>query len=254
MSKEIISKEIIVVTAAFGANTVKQMGGQQALLDIIHSAKADGVEIRQELLLAGDKLDEISAKLQSRQLSAVYSVPDTLFHEGAPINASKIQRYLDDAKQLKARFLKLSLGDLPKNYDLSAIIEILNAYSVQLVIENDQTEAGGHIEPLKRFFADVSAKKMPIKMAFDMANWYWLNEDPLSAAQYFAPFVAYIHVKTCQSRAGKMAAIALDNSDGSWKKVIQALPADVPRGIEFPLEGDDLRAVTEHYVSLLKEI
>lgn len=26
-----------------------------------------------------------------------------------------------------------------------------------------------------------------------------------------------------------------------------------PRGVEFPLEGDDLNAVTRHYVNLLRE-
>ncbi|MGL4201150.1 MAG: sugar phosphate isomerase/epimerase, partial [Enterobacter roggenkampii] len=31
------------------------------------------------------------------------------------------------------------------------------------------------------------------------------------------------------------------------------LPADAPRGIEFPLEGADLTAVTRHYVNLLRE-
>lgn len=38
--------EIIVVTGAYGADTVKQQGGQRALLPIIAGAGADGVEIR----------------------------------------------------------------------------------------------------------------------------------------------------------------------------------------------------------------
>lgn len=42
--------EIIVVTGAYGTDTVKQHGGQRALLPIIAGAGADGVEIRRELL------------------------------------------------------------------------------------------------------------------------------------------------------------------------------------------------------------
>jgi len=34
---------------------------------------------------------------------------------------------------------------------------------------------------------------------------------------------------------------------------LDTLPADVPRGIEFPLEGQDLAAVTRRYVELLRE-
>lgn len=249
-----MNKEVIVVTAAYGAQTVAQLGGQLALLETIKAGKADGVEIRQELLLASDKLTTINNALKAKQLTAVYSVPDTLFQNSTLISSQKMKTYLEDAKQLDARLLKLSLGELPDNYDLTEIINLLNSYPVQLVIENDQTEVGGHIEPLQRFFAEVTAKKMPIKMAFDMANWAWQGEDALSAAQYFAPLVAYIHVKACQSKAGKIVAVSLDDSDGSWKPVLQALPTNVPRGIEFPLVSDDLCAITEHYVSLLKAI
>lgn len=249
-----MSKQIIVVTAAYGAQTVKQLGGQQALFNTIQGTNADGIEIRQELLLPSDNLDDIASGLKTRQLTAVYSVPDTLFQHHTPIEMAKLKRYFDEAKQLNARFLKLSLGDLPEQYDLTEVITLIKHYSTQLVIENDQTEVGGHIAPLKRFFADVVEKALPIKMAFDMANWHWLGEDPVVAAQYFAPLVAYIHVKACQPRADKLVAVALDDSDGSWKEVLHILPNNVPRGIEFPLEGHDLRAVTEHYVSLLKEI
>lgn len=249
-----MSRQIIVVTAAYGTQTVRQMGGQQALLDIIHESTADGVEIRQELLLEDDELHEISANLQLRQLSAVYSVPDTLFHDRILIEQQKLRCYLEQAQQLKARFLKLSLGDLPAHYDLNPLVYLLNDCSVQLVIENDQTHVGGHIAPLKRFFSDVSAQQLPIKMAFDMANWDWLNEDPLQAAHEFSSYVAYIHVKASYLRSDKRVAIPLDNSDGSWRNVLLALPTDVPRGIEFPLVGDELTAITKHYVSLLRGI
>ncbi|EPO5263960.1 sugar phosphate isomerase/epimerase family protein [Providencia rettgeri] len=247
-----MSKHIIVVTAAYGAQTVKQLGGQQAVLDIIQNSHADGAEIRQELLLPSDNLSDIAKGLQSRQLTAVYSVPDTLFQQRNPIAITKLQGYFEDAKQLNARFLKLSLGELPENYDLSEVINLLNQYNTQLVIENDQTEVGGHIAPLERFFADVNHQNMPIKMAFDMANWYWHREDPLKAAHIFASQVAYIHVKSCQLRGNKRVAVALDDSDGTWKEVLNLLPDNAPCGIEFPLEGHDLRAVTEYYVSLLK--
>ena len=38
-----------------------------------------------------------------------------------------------------------------------------------------------------------------------------------------------------------------------WQALLDQLPADAPRGIEFPLEGPDLTAVTRHYVNLLRE-
>ncbi|MNE96000.1 hypothetical protein D3C80_1941560 [compost metagenome] len=94
---------------------------------------------------------------------------------------------------------------------------------------------------------------LPLSMTFDMANWLWVGQDPAVAAERLARHVGYVHVKAAEQRAGKWHAVALDNSDGSWEPLLKSLPQDVPRGIEFPLEGDDLTAVTRHYVELLRQ-
>jgi hypothetical protein len=44
-----------------------------------------------------------------------------------------------------------------------------------------------------------------------------------------------------------------DAADPRWLALLKTLPDDVTRGIEFPLEGQDLTAVTRHYVELLRE-
>ncbi len=150
--------------------------------------------------------------------------------------------------------LKLPLGFITKYTDLTGIIPVLKSSSVKLVIENDQTQEGGRISPLITFFGMVVSQKLPIFMTFDMANWNWLDEDAYVAARALAPQVAYVHVKASHTEQGKVKAIALDNSDGSWKDLLAMLPTDVPRGIEFPLEGDDLTDITRYYVTKLKEV
>lgn len=44
-----MGRKIMVVTAAYGAEQVRQAGGQRAMLPVIAGAGADGVEIRREL-------------------------------------------------------------------------------------------------------------------------------------------------------------------------------------------------------------
>lgn len=249
-----MTKEIIVVTSAYGNDTVVQLGGQSALLEIIKASGADGVEIRQELLTGADELNEISNKIKHLGLISAYSVPGTLFDDSGKITLKLVQNSLQEAVSLGAHFLKLSLGELPSQYDLNDLSPLLTHSPVQLVIENDQTPQGGHIAPLVDFFDEVKATNVPIKMAFDMANWHWHGEDAFIAAQTFAPFVAYIHVKESQKKDHKRVAIALDDSDGHWKKVLSVLPKNIPRGIEFPLVDHDLVTVTKHYVNLLKDI
>ena len=66
--------------------------------------------------------------------------------------------------------------------------------------------------------------------------------------------MSYIHVKAAVPHGDSFRAIALDDADDSWRTLLQALPADAPRGIEFPLAGADLLAVTRHYVDLLRAV
>ena len=48
-------------------------------------------------------------------------------------------------------------------------------------------------------------------------------------------------------------ALRLEVFAERWLALLDNLPADAPRGIEFPLTGHDLTAVTRRYVNLLRE-
>jgi hypothetical protein len=76
-----MTREIIVVTGAYGTDTVQQLGGQTALLPIIADAGADGVEIRRELFSAQEleNLPALAQAIEQQQLFAVYSAPEALF-------------------------------------------------------------------------------------------------------------------------------------------------------------------------------
>ena len=249
-----MSKEIVIVTSAYGADTVRQFGGQAALLPMIKASGADGVEIRHELLTPADQLDDLAAQISAHNLFAVYSVPESLLTDDGQPELERLALHLKNAARLKARTLKLPLGSITNDTDLSGITAVIKSQPVKLLIENDQTQEGGRISPLITFFGMVVSQKLPVSMTFDMANWNWLDEDAFVAARALAPQVAYVHVKASHNDQGKVKAIALDHSDGSWKDLLAMLPTNVPRGIEFPLEGADLTEVTRYYVAKLKEV
>ena len=58
-----------------------------------------------------------------------------------------------------------------------------------------------------------------------------------------ARHVGYVHVKAATQGPRGWRAIALDDTDGSWRDLLARLPHEAPRGIEFPLQGDDTEAV-----------
>ncbi|RWR03329.1 hypothetical protein ED28_03260 [[Pantoea] beijingensis] len=248
-----MTREIIVVTAAYGHQTVQALGGQQALLPIIAEAGADGVEIRRELM-SEEELRQCSALGQTiadHQLTAFYSVPAPLFSQEGRLNPD-LDNYLHEAQQLNAQILKFSLGHYQPGFDFAPLRQQLAGHRVHLVVENDQTVCGRQ-QAINAFFAESSEIRMPIGMTFDMANWLWAGEDATAAASSLKHVVSYIHVKAAIPHHDTFRAIALDDADRLWRDLLRQLPTDVPRGIEFPLEGDDLVAVTRHYVNLLRE-
>lgn len=243
--------DIIVVTAAYGHSQIAALGGQRALLPIIQQAGADGVEIRRELLddAALADLPALARAVAQHQLHSSYSVPDTLFCDGGEINP-RITHYVEEARQLNAQRLKVALGEFTGALPREALLADL---PFQLTVENDQTEHG-RLAPSVAFFTAVREADLPISMTFDMGNWCWTGEDADQAAQQLAAQVGYVHVKAAVAHQDSYRAIALDEADDHWRTLLQQLPAQAPRGIEFPLEGDDLTAVTRHYVSLLRNV
>lgn len=83
-----MARKIIVVTAAYGNDHVKSLGGQAAVLPFIANAGADGVEIRRELCSAEElnALPSLAATIERHGLLACYSAPQALFTDNGELN------------------------------------------------------------------------------------------------------------------------------------------------------------------------
>ncbi|QKJ85030.1 Putative sugar phosphate isomerase/epimerase protein [Paramixta manurensis] len=248
-----MKREVIVVTAAYGHQQVQALGGQHALLPIIAAAGADGVEIRRELLDETEltQLTQLGQAIARHQLTAFYSVPEALFMADGTLNPH-LERRFQEAEQLRAQLLKFSLGHYQRGFDSHALRQLQANHQVHLVVENDQTDCG-KLSALESFFHDCGETRLPNGMTFDMGNWRWVGDDALAAADMLARYVSYIHIKVAVPHDDSWRAVAPDEADSCWRELLQKLPTDVPRGIEFPLQGDDLIAITRHYVNLLRE-
>lgn len=245
--------EVFVVTAAYGNDNVMAMGGQGALLPMIAQSGAAGVEIRRELLTAAElrQLPELARAIAGLGLRCFYSAPQALFAADGLTN-DLLPQLFDEAQQLGAERLKLSLGQFTAATAIAELAGFLATQTVKLMVENDQTDCGA-LAPLHEFFTRVGLERLPIGMTFDMGNWHWVGQDPQPAAAALAAAVTYIHVKVAAPCAGGWAAVPPDAADPRWHRLLAELPDNVPRGIEFPLAGADLPAVTQHYVALLQQ-
>ncbi|MBM7016077.1 sugar phosphate isomerase/epimerase [Enterobacter cloacae] len=248
-----MSRKIMVVTAAYGADRVRQAGGQRAMLPVIAGAGADGVEIRRELFSSDElmALPALGESIELLGLLACYSAPAPLFMPDGTLNPD-LPRYLREASILNALWLKVSLGHFSDKHPLEDLRTLLDESGMTLVVENDQTDCG-QLAPMQRFKAACRVMALPVTLTFDMGNWLWVGDSPEEAARQLAPAVSYIHVKAAVPHKAQFRAVAPDQTDSRWQDLFNQLPADAPRGIEFPLEGTDLTAVTRHYVNLLRE-
>ena len=248
-----MARKIIVVTAAYGNDHVKALGGQSAVLPFIAGSGADGVEIRRELFSADElnRLAELAADIERRGLLVCYSAPEALFAADGALNPH-LSDLLQEAQTLNALWLKLSLGHFTHHHGLETLRDILRESGMALVVENDQTDCG-QLAPMQRFKAACRVNQLPITLTFDMGNWLWVGDSPEEAARHLAPAVSYIHVKAAEPHHSHFRAVPPDEASARWLALLDNLPADAPRGIEFPLTGHDLTAVTRRYVNLLRE-
>ncbi|WP_049127828.1 xylose isomerase domain-containing protein, partial [Klebsiella oxytoca] len=166
-----MARKIIVVTAAYGNDYVKALGGQSAVLPFIAGSGADGVEIRRELFTPDElsRLAELAADIERRGLQVCYSAPEALFAADGSLNP-RLSDFLQEAQTLNALWLKLSLGHFSHHDDLEALREILQESGMALVVENDQTDCG-QLAPMQRFKAACRVNQLPITLTFDMGNW-----------------------------------------------------------------------------------
>lgn len=248
-----MQRKIMVVTAAYGYDAVRSAGGQAAMLPIIATAGADGVEIRREMFTSAElqALPTLASAIQSSGLQACYSAPEALFMTDGSLNP-QLPTLLQEATTLRALWLKVSLGHFHHTESFNTLRNWLASSGMKLVVENDQTTCG-RLPPMQRFNAACHMQKLPVQLTFDMGNWLWVGDTPEAAAEQLAPSVGYIHVKAAVPHHDSYRAVPPDEADVRWLALLNQLPIDVPRGIEFPLEGADLAAVTRRYVELLRK-
>lgn len=248
-----MQRKIMVVTAAYGYDTVRAAGGQTAMLPVIAGAGADGVEIRRELFTDAEHsaLTTLASAIECFNLLACYSAPQPLFIEDGSLNP-QLPSLLQEAQTLHALWLKVSLGHFVHTEQFDTLRDWLESSGMALVVENDQTLCG-RLEPMQRFNAACQQHALPVHLTFDMGNWLWVGDSPEEAARQLAASVGYVHVKAATAHHDSYRAVPPDGADPRWLTLLNALPGDVPRGIEFPLEGADLTAVTRHYVDLLRK-
>jgi len=244
---------VLVAASAYGADLVRRVGHAD-LVPMVAASGAAGLEIRRELFDGPQDLAALGALIAQRKLFAVYSAPFELFGADGKFDRAAIELAMGEAEEVGARYLKVSLGHFSAASDLQALLRYLSTAPVEVLLENDQTEQGGRLEPIVSFLALCTGNGYSFGMTFDMGNWRWQGIDPELAARTLAPHVRYVHCKGVRDDQGKLKAVPLEAQDAYWQQLLSHFPKGIQRAIEFPLVGSDLEEVTRRYVALLASV
>ena len=249
-------QRVLISLSSYGAAEVRRHG-QLRFARLARAAGADGVEVRGELLVdPAAELPVLADAAREAGLQVVYSSPQGLWCGDGALDEAALDGGLKAASALRASRLKMAIGAFGANSPatLKTLKQRLDGQPVELLIENDQTAAGGTVVALEHFFARATQGDLQVAMTFDMGNWHWTGECPLQAARSFAGRVAYVHCKGVQRQSQRWVAVPLADSAAPWRAILGMLPAQVPWAIEYPLVGDDLLATTRREVAHLRAV
>ena len=282
--------DVVIVASAFGADAIRR-DGHEAWLEIAAHSGATAFEVRRELFASEAQaslpaLRALGDAIRASGMWSVYSTPAGLHTAAGELDEAALRRALEEAEVLGARLVKLQLGgfgndarkagnaykgysassaEVPGNVDSTAgttqtawadgakIAACVSGSTARLVVENGQLHEGGLIVQFVDLFDALQREGHAgvLGMTFDMGNWRWPGEAPLDAARLLAPHVEYIHCKAVVGEGARRFAAAPAADDPLCTSVLQILPRDVPRGIEFPFDPNRLAADAAHYVAWL---
>lgn len=238
---------VSISLSSFGADYVR-IHGQASLAPLLRQSGASHMELREELFEHFDPAS-LAQAITAQGLTCVYSSPLELWQPGQATPNAQLGLALNNAAACGAIWLKVSLGYFAPGCDLQALGQALAGQPVRLLVENDQTAQGGRIDPLVRFFAKVEEHRLPVGMTFDIGNWQWQRQSVPSAALQLGRHVEYLHCKAVRSANGKYIAVPPVEDDlRHWSELLAHMQGVQVRAIEFPLQGDDLLAVTRGHV------
>lgn len=245
---------VSISLSSYGADLVRQRG-QGSFIEVLAAAGADRIEWREELLTREEPA-QLAESTRNQGLQSIYSSPTELWLAGHAQPNPELINALQHAEEFGSKWLKVSLGYFTDNNDLQALGQRLKQSPVQLLVENDQTLHGGRIEPFQRFFTAVEQHNLPIKMTFDIGNWQWQDQSAASAARLLGRHVGYVHCKAVARRAdGKLVAVPPAATDlHLWEQLLRQMAQGVMRAAEYPLQGEDLVALTTEHVATLARL
>jgi len=229
-------KENIVVNTIVFKDLIDAGIRQWQTFELVKSLGVSKIEIRREWIVDfPSEIKQMVLEAEKQKVQLLYSVPVDLFRKKC-FDRSNVLSCLDEAERMQMKMVKFTIGD----FDASNIEEIealkasLQKRNMVVTVENDQTLLSGKVIVLKEFLDCCKEYEIPIYCTYDIGNWCWVNENPVSNTSQLGEYVKYIHLKDVIYENDEPVVRALDQGQVDWRVILKMLPQNVPLGIEYP--------------------
>ncbi|MCE4994217.1 sugar phosphate isomerase/epimerase family protein [Staphylococcus xylosus] len=220
---------------------------QVELFDYIVDMGFNSIEVRREYFKSVNReIDSISQFSLEKNITILYSIPDAIFLENGEVNPY-IKRYFEEAINLKATHVKMTIGNYQNKAQLQNL-SLINDQPFVFTIENDQTMQSGTIQNILKFLTEAKNEEINIGYTYDSGNFRYVGEDEIIGAEKLGGYVSYIHLKNVTQSADKLLATSLEQGDIDWRKAISYLPKDVPIALEYPSDDKEEILKDKHSV------
>lgn len=246
------SNRIFVNTIAF----IEELQAGKSQSEFFRSVREAGfgaIEVRREFIRRfPEELVEMQSLANEIGLELYYSVPDWLYRDGV-LQIEGLEQYIGEVQVLAAKMLKLSVGEFPGSIGdgLTLLRNAVNAFKGIVAVENDQSSQSGHLTVTLNFLRLCQESKINIYCTFDMGNWYWVQEEPVTNAIPLREFTRSIHLKNVVLEQDGPKVVGLDDGIIDWKRVLKSFPEDLPVGFEYPCGPRPMEVLRKDLAGLL---
>ena len=207
---------------------------QVELLPEIASLGIKTVEIRREYFKDVEaELEGLNSEAKRLGLKLFYSVNDEVIKDDR-VNP-KLSQYILELKKMNGQSIKFNVGNYTHYQgDLLEDLAPLLADNYLFTVENNQVLTHSKLENIVKFMDDVKKSGLEISFVFDVANWCWLNEEPLEAAKRLNGKTTHIHLKNYMVTDDQLVTTPLFQGELEWQTILTHLHDIQYFGLEYP--------------------
>lgn len=237
-----MNRQAIILNTIVFQEQLEQGCGQVDFLETVQALGLKRLEIRSEFLKGGqEELLDLRRRADELGISLFYSA-NVDFLQGDRVNPDLVT-YCQEAECLGAPFLKVNIGD-GRAISRDTLEKWWSSFSpkMEIRLENNQDPLAARLANCRRVMELIQEVGLPLSFIFDTANWVFVGDSPVEAAELLAPVTTYLHCKNVKQKGGILQVSSFFDGELDLASLIETFPRVDYLALEYPTSPQQLTA------------